>query len=197
VNFGQYLKEGDPIVTVQAFDPIYVNFSLPQQDLSKLSVNQPVVLRVDAFPDRTFGGRITAVNSLVDQATRNVQIQATLANHDWLLRPGMFAKVSVLMSEKQNVVAIPATAIHYAPYGDSIFIVSEMQDRQGKEYKGVKEQFIKTGQSRGDMIAIVSGLKPGEEVVTSGVFRLKSGARVIVNNQIKPDSDLAPHPSDS
>jgi membrane fusion protein (multidrug efflux system) len=197
VNLGQYLKEGDPIVTVQAFDPIYVNFSLPQQDLSKLSVNQPVVLRVDAFPDRTFGGRITAVNSLVDQATRNVQIQATLANHDWLLRPGMFAKVSVLMSEKQNVVAIPATAIHYAPYGDSIFIVSEMQDRQGKEYKGVKEQFIKTGQSRGDMIAIVSGLKPGEEVVTSGVFRLKSGARVIVNNQIKPDSDLAPHPSDS
>jgi membrane fusion protein (multidrug efflux system) len=197
VNLGQYLKEGDAIVTVQAFDPIYVNFSLPQQDLSKLSVGQPVALRVDAFADRTFDGKITAINSLVDQATRNIQVQATLANHDWLLRPGMFAKVSVLMSERQNVVAIPATAIHYAPYGDSIFIVSEMQDHQGKEYKGVKEQFIKTGQSRGDMIAIVSGLKPGEEVVTSGVFRLKSGAHVIVNNRIKPDSDLAPHPSDS
>jgi membrane fusion protein, multidrug efflux system len=197
VNLGQYLKEGDAIVTVQAFDPIYVNFSLPQQDLGKLSVSQPVALRVDAFADRTFEGKITAINSLVDQATRNVQVQATFANHDWLLRPGMFAKVSVLMSERQNVVAIPATSIHYAPYGDSIFIVSEMQDPQGKEYKGVKEQFIKTGQSRGDMIAIVSGLKPGEEVVTSGVFRLKSGARVIVNNRIKPDSDLAPHPSDS
>jgi membrane fusion protein, multidrug efflux system len=109
----------------------------------------------------------------------------------------MFAKVSVIMSEKQNVVAIPATAIHYAPYGDSIFVVSELKDPQGKEYKGVKEQFIKTGQSRGDMIAIISGLKPGEEVVTSGVFRLKSGARVSVNNQIKPGTDLAPNPADS
>jgi membrane fusion protein (multidrug efflux system) len=109
----------------------------------------------------------------------------------------MFAKVSVLMSETQNVVAIPATAIHYAPYGDSIFVVSEMKDQEGKEYKGVKEQFIKVGPSRGDMIAIVSGLRPGEEVVTSGVFRLKSGAHVIVNNQIKPESELAPNPSDS
>jgi membrane fusion protein, multidrug efflux system len=197
VNLGQYLKEGDPIVTVQAFDPIYVNFSLPQQDLGKLVVGEPVALRVDAFGDRAFNGTITAINSLVDQATRNVQIQATLANPDWQLRPGMFAKVSVLMSERQNVVAIPATSIHYAPYGDSIFIVSQMKDQLGKEYKGVKEQFIKLGQSRGDMIAVLSGLKPGEEVVTSGVFRLKSGAHVKVNNQIKPDSDLAPNPSDS
>jgi len=197
VNLGQYLKEGDPVVTLQAFDPIYVDFSLPQQDLSKITVGGLVRLQVDAFGDRTFDGKITAINSLVDQATRNVQIQATFANTDLRLRPGMFAKVSVIMSEKQNVVAIPATAIHYAPYGDSIFIVSEMKDQQGKEYKGVKEQFIKIGQSRGDMIAVVSGLKPGEEVVTSGVFRLKSGARVTVNNQIKPDSDLAPNPSDS
>ena len=134
---------------------------------------------------------------MVDQATRNIQVQATFKNPDWRLRPGMFAKVSVIMTEKQNVVAIPATAIHYAPYGDSIFVVSELKDPQGKEYKGVKEQFIKTGQSRGDMIAIVSGLKPGEEVVTSGVFRLKSGARVSVNNQIKPGTDLAPNPADS
>jgi membrane fusion protein (multidrug efflux system) len=197
VNLGQYLKEGDPIVTVQAFDPIYVNFSLPQQDLSKLAVGEPVLLRVDAFGDRPFNGTITAINSLVDQATRNVQVQATFANSDSRLRPGMFAKVSVLMSERQNVVAVPATAIHYAPYGDSIFIVSEMKDPKGKEYKGVKEQFIKLGQSRGDMIAVVSGLKPGDEVVTSGVFRLKSGARVTVNNRIKPDSALAPNPTDS
>jgi membrane fusion protein (multidrug efflux system) len=197
VNLGQYLKEGDPIVTLQAFDPIYVNFSLPQQDLSKLVVGEPVALRVDAFGDRTFEGKITAINSLVDQATRNVQIQATLANPDSRLRPGMFGKVSVIMSDKQNVVAIPATAIHYAPYGDSIFIVTGMKDPQGKEYQGVKEQFIKIGQSRGDMVAIVSGLQPGEEVVTSGVFRLKSGAAVTINNQIKPNTDLAPNPSDS
>jgi membrane fusion protein, multidrug efflux system len=197
VNLGQYLREGDPIVTLQAFDPIYVNFSLPQQDLSKLTVGEPVALRVDAFGDRTFDGKITAINSLVDQATRNVQVQATFTNPDSLLRPGMFAKVSVILSDKQNVVAIPATAIHYAPYGDSIFIVTELKDQQGKEYQGVKEQFIKIGQSRGDMIAIVSGLKPGEEVVTSGVFRLKSGAAVTINNQIKPNSDMAPNPSDS
>ena len=197
VNLGQYLKEGDMVVTLQAFDPIYVNFSLPQQDLSKLGVGQPVALRVDAFEGQAFGGKITAINSLVDQATRNIQVQATFQNSDFRLRPGMFAKVSVIMSQKQDVVAIPATAIHYAPYGDSIFIVSEMKDPQGKEYKGVREQFIKTGPSRGDMISVVSGLKPGDEVVTSGVFRLKSGAHVNVNNQIKPGSDLAPNPTDS
>ena len=197
VNLGQYLKEGDMVVTLQAFDPIYVNFSLPQQDLSKLGVGQPVALRVDAFEGQAFGGKITAINSLVDQATRNIQVQATFQNSDFRLRPGMFAKVSVIMSEKQNVVAIPATAIHYAPYGDSIFIVSEMKDPQGKEYKGVREQFSNTGPSRGDMISVVSGLKPGDEVVTSGVFRLKSGAHVNVNNQIKPGSDLAPNPTDS
>jgi membrane fusion protein, multidrug efflux system len=197
VNLGQYLREGDMVVTLQAFDPIYVNFSLPQQDLSKLILGEPVQLRVDAFPDQTFNGKITAINSLVDQTTRNVQVQATFTNSDFRLRPGMFAKVSVILSDKQNVVSIPATAIHYAPYGDSIFVVSELKDPQGKEYKGVKEQFIKTGQSRGDMIAVVSGLKPGDEVVTSGVFRLKSGAHVKVNNQVKPGSDLAPNPADS
>ena len=132
VNLGQYLKEGDPVVTLQSFDPIYVNFSLPQQDFSKLAVGQPVALQVDAYGNRTFNGTITAINSLVDQATRNIQVQATLANSDLKLRPGMFAKVSVLMSETQNVVAIPATAIHYAPYGDSIFVVSEMKDHAGK-----------------------------------------------------------------
>jgi membrane fusion protein, multidrug efflux system len=197
VNLGQYLKEGDPVVTLQSFDPIYANFMLPQQDLSKLVVGQPVTLRVDAYGDRSFHGVITAINSLVDQATRNVQVQATLANPDARLRPGMFAKVSVLMSNTKNVIAIPATAIHYAPYGDSIFIVSEMKDQTGKGYKAVKEQFVKVGASRGDMISIVSGLKPGEEVVTSGVFRLKSGAHIVVNNEIKPEAELAPTPSDS
>lgn len=197
VNLGQYLKEGDPVVTLQSFDPIYANFMLPQQDLSKLVVGQPITLRVDAYGDRYFHGVVTAINSLVDQATRNVQVQATLANPDARLRPGMFAKVSVLMSDTKNVIAIPATAIHYAPYGDSIFVVSQMKDQTGKEYKGVKEQFVKVGQSRGDMISIVSGLKPGEEVVTSGVFRLKSGAHIMVNNEIKPEAELAPNPSDS
>jgi membrane fusion protein (multidrug efflux system) len=197
VNLGQYLKEGDAVVTLQAFDPIYVNFSLPQQDLGKLSVGEPVALRVDAFGDRRFDGKITAINSLVDQATRNIQVQATLANPDWQLRPGMFAQVNVLMNNRQNVVAIPATAIHYAPYGNSIFIVSDLKDAEGKVYKGVREQFIKLGQSQGDLVAVTSGLKPGEEVVTSGVFRLKNGLPIVVNNKIKPESELAPTPADS
>ena len=197
-NLGQYLNTGDPVVTLQSFDPIYVNFSLPQQDLSKLAVGQTVELHADAFEKETFTGKINAINSLVDQATRNVQIQATLSNPDAKLRPGMFVKVSVLMNESKPVVAIPATAIHYAPYGDSIFIVSDMKDPQsGKPYKGVREQFVKVGQTRGDLVAIESGLKPGEEVATSGVFRLRNSAPVVVNNQNKPEAELRPTPSDS
>jgi membrane fusion protein (multidrug efflux system) len=197
VNLGQYLKEGDAIVALQAFDPIYVNFSLPQQDLSKLGVGMKVELQVDAFVSQVFSGKITAINSMVDQATRNVQVQATLPNGDYKLRPGMFAKVSVVVNESKSVVAIPATAVHYAPYGNSIFIVSEMKDQQGKTYKGVREQFVQVGQARGDLVAVDSGLNPGEEIVTSGVFRLRNAAPIIINNDIKPGSELAPTPSNS
>ena len=197
VNLGQYLKEGDAIVALQAFDPIYVNFSLPQQDLSKLGVGMKVELQVDAFGSQIFSGKITAINSMVDQSTRNVQVQATLPNGDYKLRPGMFTKVSVVVNESKSVVAIPATAVHYAPYGNSIFIVSEMKDQQGKSYKGVREQFVKVGQTRGDLVAVDSGLNPGEEIVTSGVFRLRNAAPIIINNDIKPGSELAPTPSNS
>jgi membrane fusion protein (multidrug efflux system) len=197
VNLGQYLKEGDPIVTLQAFDPIYANFSLPQQDLAKLAVDLKVEVQLDAFGNEIFNGKITAINSIVDQSTRNVQVQATLPNADYKLRPGMFAKVSVLMNESKTVVAVPATAIHYAPYGNSIFIVSEMKDQQGKAYKGVREQFVKVGQARGDLIAVDSGLSAGEEIVTSGVFRLRNAAPIVINNEIKPGSELAPTPSNS
>jgi membrane fusion protein, multidrug efflux system len=197
VNLGQYLKEGDPIVTLQAFDPIYANFSLPQQDLAKLAVGLKVEVQLDAFGNEIFNGKITAINSIVEQSTRNVQVQATLPNADYKLRPGMFAKVSVLMNESKTVVAIPATAIHYAPYGNSIFIVSEMKDQQGKAYKGVREQFVKVGQARGDLIAVDSGLSAGEEIVTSGVFRLRNAAPIVINNEIKPGSELAPTPSNS
>ena len=197
-NLGQYLSTGDPVVTLQSFDPIYVNFSLPQQNLSKLAVGQTVELHADAFDNEAFAGKINAINSLVDQTTRNVQVQATLSNPDAKLRPGMFVKVSVLMNESKEVIAIPATAIHYAPYGDSIFIVSDMKDPQsGKPYKGVREQFVKVGQARGDLVAIDSGLKPGEEVATSGVFRLRNSAPVVVNNQTKPGAELRPTPSNS
>jgi RND family efflux transporter, MFP subunit len=197
VNLGQYLNTGDPVVTLQSFDPIYVNFSLPQQNLSQITVGQAVELTLDAYRDKLFTGKITAINSLVDQNSRNVQIQATLPNSDTKLRPGMYAKVKVVLPEAQEVVAIPTSSIHYAPYGDSVFIVSELKSQDGKTYKGVTEQFVKLGQSKGDLTAIVSGLKPGDEVVTSGVFRLRSGGAIIVNNKTTPGSDVSPTPSDS
>jgi membrane fusion protein, multidrug efflux system len=197
INLGQYLNTGDPVVTLQSFDPIYVNFSLPQQNLGQITVGQPVEITLDAYGDKVFNGKITAINSLVDQNSRNIQIQATLPNSDTLLRPGMFAKVKVVLPEAQEVVAIPSSSIHYAPYGDSVFIVSDLKSPDGKSYKGVKEQFVKLGQSKGDLTAIVSGLNPGDEVVTSGVFRLRSGGAIIVNNKTVPGSDLSPNPSDS
>jgi membrane fusion protein (multidrug efflux system) len=197
VNLGQYLNTGDPVVTLQSFDPIYVNFSLPQQNLSQITAGQAVEITVDAYGDQIFKGRLTAINSLVDQNSRNVQIQATLPNSDTQLRPGMYAKVKVVLPETQEVVAIPTSSIHHAPYGDSVFIVSDLKSQDGKTYKGVTEQFVKLGQSKGDLTAIVSGLKPGEEVVTSGVFRLRSGGAIIVNNKTIPGNQTSPNPSDS
>jgi membrane fusion protein, multidrug efflux system len=197
VNLGQYLNTGDPVVTLQSFDPIYVNFSLPQQNLSQITVGQEVEITLDAYGDKVFAGKITAMNSLVDQNSRNVQIQATLPNSETQLRPGMYAKVKVVLPEAKEVVAIPSSSVHYAPYGDSVFIVSNLKSPEGKTYKGVTEQFVKLGQSKGDLTAVISGLKPGDEVVTSGVFRLRSGGEIIVNNKTKPGSDLSPNPSDS
>ena len=197
VNVGQYLSPGDAVVTLQSLDPIYVNFSLPQQDLSQLATGQEVQVKVDAFGSRLFVGKITAVNQLVDANSRNVQVQATLPNADTKLWSGMYVKVSVVLPDEQEIVAIPSSSIHYAPYGDSIFIVEDLKDDNGKTFKGVREQFVKLGQTRGDLISIVSGLKPGEEVATSGVFRLKNNAPVTVNNKIQPSSKVAPTPADS
>ena len=195
VNLGQYLNTGDAVVTLQSFDPIYVNFTLPQQDLSKLAVGQEVELRLDAYGDRVFPGKINAINAMVDQATRNIQVQATLQNSELKLRAGMFAKVSVILPQRESVIALPASSVHYAPYGDSIFIVSDGKDDQtGKPVKSVKEQFVKLGAARGDLISVTSGVKPGDEVVTSGVFRLKSGGAVIINNEIQPNSEASPTP---
>ena len=197
VNLGQYLNAGDAVVTLQSFDPIYVNFNLPQQHLSKLATGQEVQVKVDTFGSRLFVGKITAINQLVDVNSHNVQIQATLPNADRKLWPGMYVKVSVVLPNEQKVIAIPSSSIHYAPYGDSVFIVEELKDSKGKTFRGVREQFVKLGQAQGDLVSIVSGLKPGEEVVTSGVFRLKNNVPVIVNNKIQPGSEITPAPADS
>jgi membrane fusion protein (multidrug efflux system) len=196
VNKGQYLKGGDPVVPLQSMDPIYVNFALPQGDVSSLKLGAEVAVSADSVPG-VFAGRVTAVNSIVDEATRNVMVQATLRNPTGLLRPGMFVQVEASRGKAEKVIALPASSVSYAPYGNSVFVVSQLKGPNGKAYAGVSQRFVKLGEERGDQVAVVSGLKPGEEVVTSGVFKLRNGAAVFVNNKVRPSNDPAPKPEDS
>jgi membrane fusion protein (multidrug efflux system) len=144
-----------------------------------------------------FMGRVTAINSVVDETTRNIQIQATLANPSGRLRPGMFVQTEVLLAENRPIVTLPASAISYAPFGDSVFVVTDLKDSNGQTYRGVRQQFVKLGPARGDQIAVISGIKPGEEIVSSGVFKLRNGAAVLVNNKVQPSNKPAPKPEDS
>lgn len=198
VNVGQYLDRGNPIVSLQALDPIYVNFTLPQQQLSQMANGLPVRVSVDAMPGRVFEGVISAINPDVDSATRNVRIQATLANADEKLRPGMFTEVSVVLPQIEDVVIVPVTSILYAPYGDSVFVVVEKIDETTKEKTKVLEQkFVRLGKVRGDFVAIVSGLKAGEMVVSSGVFKMRNGQAVSIDNTLAPKASLTPTPGNS
>jgi membrane fusion protein (multidrug efflux system) len=196
VNLGQYLSAGDPVVTLQSLDPIYVNFGVPQQAVRRVHPGREVRITVGDLPGVVFGGRVTALDSSVDEATRNVQVQATLANPGGRLRPGMFVQAEVVLGTGQPVVALPASAISYAPFGDSVYIVGELKGPDGRPYRGVRQQFVKLGGTRGDQVAVVSGVKPGDEVVTSGVFKLRTGAAVLVNNAVQPGNNPAPKPED-
>lgn len=195
VNLGQYLNGGDPVVPLQALDPIYVNFSVPQQDVARLRVGGELRVSVAGGAEHT--GRITAVDSIVDEATRNVQVQATLQNPKGRLRPGMFVEAHAALGAKSSVVALPASAIAYAPYGDSVYVVAELEGPNGQKYRGARQQFVKLGGTRGDQVAVVSGVDPGDEVVTSGAFKLRNGAAVKVDNSVKPGNDPAPQPADN
>lgn len=197
VNRGQYLAAGDPIVPLQALQPIYVNFGVPQQDLARIKVGGDVHITAEELPGVQLTGRVSAINSVVDEATRNVQVQATLPNRDGRLRPGMFVQTTLGTGTSNAVIALPAPAISYAPYGDSVFVVTELKDPNGRPYKGVRQQFVKVGGSRGDQVAVLSGIKPGDEIVTSGVFKLRNGAAVLVNNKVTPANSRAPKPEDS
>jgi membrane fusion protein (multidrug efflux system) len=196
-NLGQYLAAGDAIVPLQSLSPIYVNFGVPQQDAASVQIGRHVRVTAADLAGQTFEGRVTALNSVVDEATRNVQVQATLGNADRKLRPGMFVQTELLVGADRTVVALPAPAINYAPYGDSVFVVTNLKDPNGQTYRGVRQQFVKLGGSRGDQVAVVSGVKPGDEVVTSGVFKLRNGAAVQINNKVKPSNSRAPKPEDS
>jgi membrane fusion protein, multidrug efflux system len=197
VNLGQYLSAGDALVTLQSLNPIYVNFGVPQQAMVDVRVGRVVRVTATDAAEMSFAGKVTAVDSIVDESTRNVQTQATLSNPAGTLRPGMFVQTEVTLGAPASVISLPASAISYAPYGDSVFVVSDLTDPSGKTYRGVKQQFVKVGPARGDQIAVTSGLKPGEEVVTSGVFKLRNGAAVVVNNKVKPANSPKPRPENS
>src|SRR5438874_1983428 len=177
INLGQYLAAGQAIVSLQALNPIYVNFGVPQQESNKVQIGRTLRITSDNLPGVQFAGRVTAVDSVINEATRNIQIQATLSNPQGKLRPGMFVQVDVGIGASRQVVTLPASAINYAPYGDSVFVVTDLQDPQSKKtYRGVRQQFVKVEGSRGDQVAIISGLNAGDEVVSSGVFKLRNGA---------------------
>ena len=197
INAGQYLKSGDPIVQLESLDPIYVNFALPQQNISKLHVGQAIQLQADGLPDKVFKGSISAINSMVDTSTRNIQIQATVPNPEHLLRSGMFSGVQVLLPNKESTIMIPATCVQYAPYGDSVYVIATMKDPQGKEYLGVREQAVTLGKTLGDQIEVLKGLKENDEIASSGIFKLHQGGAVKIENSVQPGNNPAPKPSDS
>jgi membrane fusion protein (multidrug efflux system) len=197
INQGQYLTAGDPVVPVQSMDPVYVNFSLPQQDVGALRVGAEVRVTADSIAIVNSVGKITAINSVIDEATRNVQVQATLRNPHGRLRPGMFVGVQVLLGISKPVIALPASAISHAPYGNSVFVIGDMEGPNGTKYRGARQQFVKLGEGRGDQVAVVSGLNPGDEVVTSGVFKLRNGAAILVDNRVQPANSPTAKPEDS
>ncbi len=196
VNPGQYVNPGDKIVTLQSVDPIYVDFSLPQQQLSRIAVGQKVTAVIDAYPGRTFAGKITAIDPRVDSSTRNVQVEATLGNAKRELLSGMFASVTVDTGGAQSYLTLPQTAVSFNPYGETVYIVEEGKGPDGKPMLTAKQRFVKSGESRGDQVTILSGVKEGEIVVTSGQLKLRNGSEIIVNNAVQPANNPAPKPVD-
>ena len=192
VNLGQILREGDPIVTLQSLDPLYVDFTLPQQQIAQIRQGLPIQVSGDALPGVTVDGRITTINPKVDVETRSIKVQATVSNRMEKLRPGMFVNVSVGLPARQKVLMIPATAVLYAPYSDSVFVVEE--SRGGKT---LRQQFVRLGEKRGDFAAVTSGLKEGETIVSTGVFKLRNGQSVVIDNKLAPDFQQSPRPENN
>jgi membrane fusion protein (multidrug efflux system) len=197
IDLGQYLAAGQAIVPLQKLDPIYVTFGVPQQSAPLMRNGRRLKVTSDDLPGVTFRGQVTAVDAVIDQTTRNIQVQATVPNPQGKLRPGMFVQVQVVLGASRDVITLPASAINYAPYGDSVFVVTDLTDPKGKTYRGVRQQFVKVDGSRGDQVAVVSGINPGDEVVTSGVFKLRNGAAVVINNKVQPPNNPKPNPQDT
>ena len=207
INLGQYVAPGDPLVNLQALDPILLDFTLPQQRLSQVAEGSVVRASLDGMPGKTFDGTIVAIEPQIDPQTRNFKVQARFVNEDLALRPGMFARIAFDLGGDRSVVVIPQTAITFNPYGNAVFVIEEVKrgpdekDAKGQPVTGnklvVRQRFVKTGATRGDLIAVTEGLKPGERVVTSGLLKLRNDAEVTVNNKVHPPADAAPKPGNS
>jgi membrane fusion protein, multidrug efflux system len=198
VNAGQMINAGQQVVSLQSLDPVFADFALPQQHFAKLSQGLEVRVTTDAVPGRVFTGKLTAVNSMIDIATRNVTVQATLDNPDHVLRPGMFGKVEVVLPQKESALVVPGSAISYAPFGDSVYVIEKKKDpKTGKESQTIRQQFVRVGEARGDLVSITNGLKAGDTVVGTGVFKLRNGMAVTINNDLAPKPQVNPTPADS
>jgi membrane fusion protein, multidrug efflux system len=191
VDLGQYLNAGTVVVTLQALDPIYVDFFLPQQELDRIRIGQPISARIDTWPDQHFPGKITAINPLVDTGSRNVQVRATLGNPDRRLLPGMYATVEIETGSPEAFITLPQTAIAYNPYGSTVYVID-----QSSGARTARQTFVTTGATRGDQVAVLTGVKQGDEIVTAGQMKLHNGSTVLINNSILPTADAAPLPVD-
>jgi membrane fusion protein, multidrug efflux system len=197
VNLGQYLNPGAKIVTLQALDPIYIDFYLPQKYTSQIAAGQKVSVKADAFPDEAFPGAITAINPKVDIGSRNIEIRARIDNPQHRLLPGMFATVDVLVDTPQQHITLPQTAITYNPYGDLVYVVENKgQGKDGHPRLVAQQKFVTVGATRGDQVAVLTGIQPGDVVVTAGQIKLRNGTPVLINNSIQPADDAAPQPKD-
>jgi membrane fusion protein (multidrug efflux system) len=198
VNVGQMINSGQQVVQLTSLDSLFADFALPQQYLGQLTPGLEVHVTTDALPGHVFPGKVTAINSMVDSSTRNITLQATLENPDHVLRPGMFAKAEVTLPEKHKALVVPGSAISYAPFGDSVFVIEKKKDEKtGKESEVIRQQFVRVGEARGDLVAITQGLKAGETVVSTGVFKLRNGMTVTINNDLAPNPQVNPNPIDS
>ena len=195
VQLGQYVTAGTPIVSLQMLDPIYAEFAVPQFQFGRLRVGQPVDLAIQMDDAKTYNGTITAINPDVDPLTRNLRVQATISNPKGELLPGMFCNVTIHLDEEQEVFPLPQSAIARAPYGDSVYVVKKIKDAGGQEYTGAEQRFVKLGAMRGDQIAVLQGIEPGDEVITSGLFKLRQGAEIFVNNEVQPANEKRPQPA--
>ncbi len=196
VNLGQDIQQGEAIVTLQTSDSMMVNFNLPQKDLAVLAAGFSVRVTTDAVPNHIYHGKVAAINPEVEVKSRSVLVQAELLNDNNRLLPGMFVSVEVILPERREVLAIPSTAVSYATYGDSVFVLTEKENDAGAKVLTATQQFIQAGESRGDFVEVLKGINEGDVIATSGLFKLRNGSAVAINNSVVPDFELNPQPAD-